>query len=517
MPKSHAAAIARLAPHYALLALAEAAGPFLQMLALSMVTDALGREEYGRVNVFLMPVQVMFLLMVSWTAPALLTFGKKEWDERGRCGQAVRVRAVLLAVALAVVAVVFYGWSGRWAAYFGMPESSVHLALAYVAALAGSDLLRGLLQVMGRMPVYALSITLERILSAVFIAVLWLKWVPATAMTALAAMALGTVGSVLLCLPFSQPAAWWRGSESWLDRDEVARTVRFCAPMLLVSVGGWLVASVDIYFLKEHGSLGDVGGYQFAYRIMSVLEKFGLAASTVVGPLLIGFATQRRIDPILMLSERILPKLVLLWGIGLAVAAVCGSALIPFCFDREFHDAPRYLAVLLVGLAFSPLLSMHYPLYYGTESTLRLALVTGTIGLTNLVLDAWWVPIAGPIGAAWATSIGYALGVAVLVGTVPIAPRHLLLRQAGLLLPCLAWIGLFQRYPFGTPAVVGLVPLVVVSALQARWMNVFQPGDEAIFAQVGLPRRACTVLAGVGRFLGRSTPAGGTTDAATPS
>lgn len=100
-----------------------------------------------------------------------------------------------------------------------------------------------------------------------------------------------------------------------------------------------------------------------------------------------------------------------LLGLGLAaIWGVGGSVVIRWCFGPKF--APAYLPLLglLPGMVF---LGMQRvcggPALRSGKPGRITAIYAGSL-LANGLLNLWWIPTLGPLGAALASSVSYGLG-----------------------------------------------------------------------------------------------------------
>jgi O-antigen/teichoic acid export membrane protein len=79
--------------------------------------------------------------------------------------------------------------------------------------------------------------------------------------------------------------------------------------------------------------------------------------------------------------------------------------------NREFAGAAAAIGVLCAGYVFLGLIEVARVGFAITARTRRTAAAMVVAALTNLVLNAWLIPIHGALGAAWATLVSYALAV----------------------------------------------------------------------------------------------------------
>ena len=165
---------------------------------------------------------------------------------------------------------------------------------------------------------------------------------------------------------------------------------------------------VDVVMMRLLTDGGQTGQYKAALAIAEYVWFVPLSLQTLLLHSTSQLWAERQFERITDLASRVTRYvwlLVSLMGIGLFVLA---DEAIPLYFGSDFSGTVTPLIVLLPGtLGFA----LARPLYAINQGSGRLKvpiLATGTAAGVNVVLNAVLIPVYGMIGAAAATSVGYA-------------------------------------------------------------------------------------------------------------
>ena len=218
-------------------------------------------------------------------------------------------------------------------------------------------------------------------------------------------LAAGVSATVLVGLMLTRVR--WR-----FERRLVRPLIRFGAPLVIASLGGWFLNAGDRYLLKWLTEAATVGLYEWAARLAGVLnmlfvQSFNLAF-TVIGLKTLG---EGQSDGSV---HRQTLRHYLVWtgwaALGLALLAYDLTRFLPA--DAAYLEADTL--VLLLALGF-----MNYGVYYVIINVVYAAGRTKAVSLNvlgaaalNGALNLALIPFLGAFGAALATFLSYlALGV----------------------------------------------------------------------------------------------------------
>jgi len=196
-------------------------------------------------------------------------------------------------------------------------------------------------------------------------------------------------------------------------------------PLILSGITVMIYTRTDQIMLGQ--MLGDrtVGIYSAAVRISEAWYFVPIAIISSAFPALM------RITDHSLFEKRFQALFDLMFVLALPVAlilAIWSDTLITFLFGHEFIDASEVLVVYAWAFVFASLgaPSGRWYLYANLQ---KLALYRTTAGaVLNIVLNIWWIPRFGPVGAAYATLVSTAVS-NVLFNAVDHRTRHLFQMQ----------------------------------------------------------------------------------------
>ncbi len=193
-----------------------------------------------------------------------------------------------------------------------------------------------------------------------------------------------------------------------LSRADLARLVRFGAPLIATSLSYWIVAYVDRYVLSHARGLGDVGVYSVAAKLAGVVTFFVSAFTLAWGPYCYALAHHPEV-------RRTMARVVSLYALGSGLLA---AALTLFARDAlVWATAPAYWGgAAVVGLlAFG---NAVYGAYYVAGMAVNMAGKSRHLGWTSALGAIAAIALAmalvrpwGMVGVATGTLVGYAVAV----------------------------------------------------------------------------------------------------------
>jgi O-antigen/teichoic acid export membrane protein len=180
--------------------------------------------------------------------------------------------------------------------------------------------------------------------------------------------------------------------------------LRFGAPLVLSNLAMFTLNFSDRFFLKQFGSLGEVGVYSVAY-------KFGFMLNlAIIQPFCLMWQVRMYIIDKLEDRSEVFQRIFILYAALLVFAALCLSVMSPeivrLMLDRRFAAAGSVIPVIAcayvvygVGYFFQTGLLM-------SGRTTAIGALSAAAASGNLALNFWLVRRYGMQGAAWATVLG---------------------------------------------------------------------------------------------------------------
>jgi O-antigen/teichoic acid export membrane protein len=374
-----------------------------------------------------------------WAAIGVLTARTLSVDERGIYAQVVVVTSAVGGISSFSAATgYFVAKGGRGAAEVSANGALLGLALGSVllAAAAGGYIVlgnsTGMFVLLGGLAVVPaiLRQTLQGVLlgtgelakfniaanapvfTALCVLVVWL-WLLGhrSAESAVAAWAVAQGIALLPMLVWSRKGLGWLATHR-PDTDLAKGIVRFSAVIGVGGVVGLLNSRVDLLLVGKLDSSHSAGIYASALGVSEMLMLFSAAMAIATYPRM-GSPDPAAAARLTATGVRHTLMVVIPGGI---VAAVFAPTAIELLFGNRYAEAATPLRILCLGTALSaagPLLGNYFTVQLGRPGiVVRLAALSA--GLT-IVLGLALIPRFGEVGAAWATTLGSAVGAGVAV------------------------------------------------------------------------------------------------------
>lgn len=219
----------------------------------------------------------------------------------------------------------------------------------------------------------------------------------------LVATAGGAVGGSIAVIA---AAAWWRREQAHAGSSPLASrlVLRQAAPFALAGILYYVYFRIDIVMLSLWRPAAEVGWYNAAYRLVSVLYFIPGAICAALFSRLSRLAGTDRALHVEYVSQ--MARVMSSMAVPLVAAVVGGAGLwIAAIFGKDYSASAPLLAVLGWFLL---LQSVSFPMGDALSTSDRQGqrvAVMGGAAILNIVLNIFWIPTKGPMGAAWSTLV----------------------------------------------------------------------------------------------------------------
>lgn len=165
----------------------------------------------------------------------------------------------------------------------------------------------------------------------------------------------------------------------------------------------FLVYRIDYWFVDHYCADAALGIYIQASKLAQAFILIPAFISTVLFPHTAEGNLQKNINPILQISRMIL----FIYSVGFIVLILLGNWLFPFLYGTVYAGMEIIFSALVPGILALSIQTILASWFAGTNEV-GVNIKGAFLALVTIVLlDWWWIPLFGIIGAAWASSIGY--------------------------------------------------------------------------------------------------------------
>lgn len=317
---------------------------------------------------------------------------------------------VVAAASMLASIVLFLGADWMANTMFGKPFMVLPLRLASVAvlplalAMIQAESLRGLKSIPASQWIKTVFISLGTLMLLYPFTRLW--------------AANGAIAAYAVAVTFTATASWTLWRKAWCKKAGINATVRgMCSikslfqsswPLFGVALAGLIMQQAATIFLGAWGTVTDVGVFNVANRIASLLLFPLLAMISILTPKFAAMHRQGDMESLMHLA-RASSRILSLVAIPVAIMVAMGAKWILILFGPDFSNGVTVLDVLLVGVvinastgAVAELLMMS-----GYEKTVSVGVAFSAI--ISLILCLILIPKYGQVGAAIAVASGMAI------------------------------------------------------------------------------------------------------------
>lgn len=167
----------------------------------------------------------------------------------------------------------------------------------------------------------------------------------------------------------------------------------------------FLVYRIDYWFVEHYCEDAALGIYIQVSKLAQAFILIPAFISTVLFPHTAEGNLQKNINPILQISRTIL----FIYSLGFIVLILLGNWFFPFLYGSVYAGMEIIFSALVPGILALSIQTILASWFAGSNEV-GVNIKGAFLALVTIVLlDYWWIPIFGILGAAWASSIGYVI------------------------------------------------------------------------------------------------------------
>jgi O-antigen/teichoic acid export membrane protein len=326
----------------------------------------------------------------------------------------------------------------------------------------------------GRMTPYAVASSMTNVFQLVAITVLFVAGIGTLTSVGVAYAIVGLV-ALAIALVFVHRAILSRASRIRLNAREAVRLVILAGPYALAGAALVVIGNLDVLVLSATHPAAEVGLYQPAMRLTTLLLTFvGPMVSTGWAPLATALYVQHRYGEFDVLYRRITKLIILLTGPLFVVLAGAPDTVLSLLLGARFASpaSATIVRILLIGFAVNVLCAQNGAALIAAGARRDVGIIYGGGCALMAVLAVVLIPPFGANGAAVTTTVSIvclnvlvAIALNRRVGTHPLH-RDILTVFTTLAIPCVLLV-LFGVNHQGTWAC-----LAVAAILSLAWWGV---------------------------------------------
>ncbi len=372
---------------------------------MALLARLVAPEGLGQWALVAAATNVLHALLINWTQPASVRFGREEWTRQHTLAGSWSSRwPWLLLGGTTAILVLWVLPATRAGEFLGLTPSWRWLVIWHFVSLWLAAEVQSLLQATARFYALAALPLAATAGSLLYLWVLHARGGPTPLLMVLGGVVAASVvvWGVALVRLLRQSRAFGRSPA----RDGLVRTLRYGWPMIPGFVVGYLSDWGDHLLVRWYFSNREVGLFQAAYQTGMMALTLAVPLTTLLLPRLIDQSVH---EPGVegRYVTRVFPTLMACWGFAsLPLAALLPDAF-GLVFGPDFSESRALVSVLslaIPGAALSQMYSTLFSLQGRLEQSVGIHVI---MTLTNILGSLLLLPLLGPLGAALATAASY--------------------------------------------------------------------------------------------------------------
>lgn len=375
---------------------------FINLLTVYIFTRMLTTAEYGSYSLILTIATFIYAIFFEWLRITYLRFYNTFEDYKARYSSTV-LFIITLIILLMVILGVNIGFIKSFIGLNNVSESMIIIIIFLVISLTAFDLSKTIARANLKPGLFGVINSLKSILSLSLAALLYMFGFGMTGL--FIGILLGTV------LP-SLPLLWkeFKNSKLLIDKKIYLTIIRHGLPLILTLVMAVGLYSIDRIMLATYTNLEVVGIYSASYNLGQQSIFFLMTVVNLASfPIVINAMEKRGNEAA---SKELENNFVYLMGVS--IPAIFGlislsENIVGVILDKDYYNASVSLFPLIsIGVFFQGLKLYYFDLPFHLASKTKSQRIPVIFALClNFILNLFFIPKYGAIGAAFTTIIAY--------------------------------------------------------------------------------------------------------------
>lgn len=180
----------------------------------------------------------------------------------------------------------------------------------------------------------------------------------------------------------------------------------FGIPLIPHALGGWIMTSIDRFFINSMVNVAETGIYTVGYQVGMIIYLLATSFNQAWSPFL--FEKLKENNNVTKIR---IVKFTYLYNVGIIVLALALSLVAPwfleFFVSKGFQGAYKYVFWIALGYAANGMYFMVVNYIFYVKKTHILAWITFISAGINVILNYFLIKANGAIGAAQATTVSF--------------------------------------------------------------------------------------------------------------
>ena len=190
-----------------------------------------------------------------------------------------------------------------------------------------------------------------------------------------------------------------------LKKKYLVYSLSFGLPIVLHLISQNILTTFDQVMINNILGERETGLYSIAYRIGMIQNIISTATLAAWTPIFYKKLNAKKFDDINSLTKK---YLIIISLVASSLILFSKEILIVFA-DKSYHEAVNIIPIVVFSYFFFFLYSIYVAYSFYDKKTKFISISTISIGVLNIILNYFLIPVFGYIGAAWSTLICYLL------------------------------------------------------------------------------------------------------------
>lgn len=384
------------------------------LIVLMILARILTTEEMGKYSLFLMIVNLALIIGLNWSDSSIVRHGREEHVISKKINRSFWARMYLFIPIIILISILLLTFSKKITEYIGIEPKLILLIVAIFVLNGLLNFINYIYQSTDEMKKSAYVLFSQKAIFLISLGVVMLTPFRTNLTLVLSLISLSFLLAVILNSLFFN---YKKIIPYKFDKKYFMKIWKYSWPQLIGFPGLYVVNYIDIYVIKKYMTLHDVGTYSMAYSGFTVITGVLMVFYTIFFPLIVEYKTKKQKNKIKNYVKNI-PLYTGAWIFLVIIGLIFSEIAITTIFSAKYTESiPAFNILLIASIIYFISITL-LPLVNAFDLILYSQIFNLIKAITNIIADFILVPKMGIVGAAYGTTIAYAVGLILTISLV---------------------------------------------------------------------------------------------------
>lgn len=378
----------------------------ISLVDMMILARILTTEQMGKYSLFLMIVNLALIVGLNWSDASVVRHGREEYVKNRKINQSFWARMYLFIPVILLISIILVIFHKQITNYIGVDSELIILVIAMFILNGLLNFIYYIHQSTDRMKKSAYVLFSQKVIYLMCLGLVFLNIFKANLTIVLILINASFLLAIIFNLFFFD---FGKIFPYTFNKAYFKKIWTYSWPQLIGFPGLYVINYVDLFVIRKFWALNEVGTYNVAYSGFMSICGFIMLIYTIIFPLIVEYKTKKKF-PLIKRYVKKIPLFSVGWLMLVLIGIFFSRFIIPVVFSSKYAASVPSFNILLIASIFYFISICLLPIVNAFDLIIYSQIFNLIKAATNIIFDFILVPKIGIIGAAYGTTISYAVG-----------------------------------------------------------------------------------------------------------